>query len=214
MRKATPQQDNVPLPEITVVVTSPPPAPAASRRKMSPRQSQVLDKAASLPPGGWFVWPEPPTSWRVFAKKHLEPLRAAAYATYDGRVIVKSAAVGTTTLAQATPAQEKSPMATSVVSVAATAAGAGGAALPSATPPPNDRHQRLILKAMSRLGVAVTKSNLASAMGLQTCPADAMEALVSAGLVEWKENKSGRAEFFLTQAGRSAAFEIHRQERP
>lgn len=164
------------------------------------------------------MWPDPPTSWRRVSKKHLAPVSAEAYMAYGGRVIVRTTREGQAKLSQPGPAKA-SPVATpanppgSSVGSTGAAGGSGGNVWPQAVPPPSDRHQRLILKAMSRLGVAVTKSNLASAMGLQACPADAMDALVKSGLVQSRENKSGRLEFFLTEGGVSAAFEIHRQER-
>lgn len=169
------------------------------------------------------MWPDPPTSWRVVSKKHLATVSAEAYMAYGGRVIVRTTREGQAKLSQpgnakaspvATPANQ--PGSAGAVGVDRAVGGSGGNVWPQAVPPPSDRHQRLILKAMSRLGVAATKSNLASAMGLQACPADALDALdalVKAGLVASRENKSGRMEFFLTTAGTGAAFEVLRQER-
>ncbi|MFZ2875445.1 MAG: hypothetical protein WAZ94_13310 [Phycisphaerales bacterium] len=158
------------------------PVEVIGRGHLNAAQADLLNKARGLKPGQWFQWPNPPSSWRTFAKKYIAPIEAVRFfRTAGGGVIV---AHKSRSLVQ----RPDSPPAVAV-SIS-----------------PLGKASREVLLKMHACDMPMTRTDLLSATGLSVLPNDEIDKLVADGLIKVDVRaKDARKTMELTAAGKAAA---------
>lgn len=207
-----------------VVMNGPPPAEKIGKG-LREGASMVINRALELRPGEWFEWPNPPTSWRVLAKKYLGEAPVVVYPTPDKRVVVRHKATGPVAATSQPGPDHRSDAARAADARAARVAApvtpqrvgiSGEDAPPGSVRPLVSLGQgaRLMLKKLKQLApVPVTMSDLRDAMGVRTGHVEMVAELKELGYATVTERADGRKAWAITTEGEVALLAIMQGER-